>query len=282
MINLPFEYVSVADAKQIILQQDSLMSLPDTCGFFLCQQGYVDVTLNDRTYHIQAGDIYFYAPSTYVTILAISDDVAGITVKCQMEFVLPLLEHVIDGQRLLTVRDHPCISLTPKQQQRIEFLSDIMAEHRKALQSNADKGSDSLLQNLTLSLAHTIFYELLYVYSCNQSIEPQILDGKDRIFQSFLISLFKNYKRERDVTFYAEEQHLTPRYFSSIVKEKSGHSALQWIIQMVVSSACQMLRDTDKSIKEIAAEFNFPSQSFFGKYFKQYVGISPKTYRQNL
>ena len=33
------------------------------------------------------------------------------------------------------------------------------------------------------------------------------------------------------------------------------------------------------SIKEIATKLNFPTQSFFGKYFKQYVGISPKEYR---
>ena len=41
----------------------------------------------------------------------------------------------------------------------------------------------------------------------------------------------------------------------------------------------QMLETSDMSIKEIAMTMNFPTQSFFGKYFKQYVGISPKDYR---
>ena len=36
----------------------------------------------------------------------------------------------------------------------------------------------------------------------------------------------------------------------------------------------------DLSIKEIADQLNFPTQSFFGKYFKQYVGISTKEYRK--
>ena len=35
----------------------------------------------------------------------------------------------------------------------------------------------------------------------------------------------------------------------------------------------------DLTIKEIATKLNFPTQSFFGKYFKQYVGVSPKEYR---
>ena len=49
---------------------------------------------------------------------------------------------------------------------------------------------------------------------------------------------------------------------------------------MVISSVRQVLTSTDLSIKEIAMEYNFPSQSFFGKYFKQYVGVSPKEYRK--
>lgn len=59
-------------------------------------------------------------------------------------------------------------------------------------------------------------------------------------------------------------------------------SALQWIIQNVITEAKYLLDNTDLSIKEIATKLNFPTQSFFGKYFKQYVGISPKEYRNKL
>ena len=33
------------------------------------------------------------------------------------------------------------------------------------------------------------------------------------------------------------------------------------------------------TIQQIADELNFPSQSFFGKYFKKNIGVSPKEYR---
>lgn len=33
------------------------------------------------------------------------------------------------------------------------------------------------------------------------------------------------------------------------------------------------------SVKEIAEMFNFPNQSFFGKYVKAHVGMSPARYR---
>ena len=50
----------------------------------------------------------------------------------------------------------------------------------------------------------------------------------------------------------------------------------------VITEAKYLLDNTDLSIKEIATKLNFPTQSFFGKYFKQYVGISPKEYRNKL
>ena len=83
------------------------------------------------------------------------------------------------------------------------------------------------------------------------------------------------------MAFYAELQHITPRYFSSIIKEKSGQTASRWIVQLVIAEAKRYLESTDLSIKEVAAMLNFPNQSFFGKYFKQHVGMSPNDYRRD-
>lgn len=81
---------------------------------------------------------------------------------------------------------------------------------------------------------------------------------------------------------YAALQHISPRYFSSIIKEASGRSASQWIVQKIIAEAKALLGTPELSVKEIAAHFNFPTQSFFGKYFKHYVGCSPKAYRSQV
>ena len=51
-------------------------------------------------------------------------------------------------------------------------------------------------------------------------------------------------------------------------------------MQIVINSIKQSLIYSGKSIKEIAIDYHFPTQSFFGKYFKQYVGVSPKEFRE--
>jgi AraC-like DNA-binding protein len=42
-----------------------------------------------------------------------------------------------------------------------------------------------------------------------------------------------------------------------------------------------MLKDSALSIKEIAQQLHFPNQSFFGKFFKEHVGMSPSKYRKS-
>ena len=72
---------------------------------------------------------------------------------------------------------------------------------------------------------------------------------------------------------------LTPKYISGQIKAYSGKCALDWINDYVVLEAKMMLRYTVMTIQEISNSLNFPTQSAFGKYFKQQVGTGPKQYR---
>lgn len=62
----------------------------------------------------------------------------------------------------------------------------------------------------------------------------------------------------------------------------SGRSAAEWINEYAITEAKMMLRFSDLSIQQVAEKLNFPSQSAFGKYFKQYVGVSPKVFRRGV
>lgn len=280
---LPFEIISVSELHDRVSAQGFMMSYIDTCGMFLCQEGTATVALSGRTYKIQAGDMYIYAPSTFVRILSHSEDLRGITIKSSLDVILPFIERASSPRNILLVREHPCIHLTSRQRERLETLLQLFVEKQEELTCmETTMPQRELTWHLQFSLVETIFDEIFLDYFSNQSIEPESLDTKDHIFQTFLVSLMRHYKSHREVTYYAQEQCLSSRYFSAIVKDKTGYSALQWIIQIVISNAKQMLANSDMTVKEIAMEYNFPSQSFFGKYFKQYTGLSPKEYRQQV
>jgi AraC-like DNA-binding protein len=73
---------------------------------------------------------------------------------------------------------------------------------------------------------------------------------------------------------------ISPKYLSETIKQISRRTPNEWIDNYVTLEIRVLLRNSTKSIKEIAQDLNFPNQSFLGKYFKEHVGMSPSEYRK--
>ena len=71
------------------------------------------------------------------------------------------------------------------------------------------------------------------------------------------------------------------KYLSKVIKDNSGMSAGEWIDNYVAMEAKALLKSANMTVKQIIDELNFSSQSFFGRYFKRIVGVSPKEYRKS-
>lgn len=136
--------------------------------------------------------------------------------------------------------------------------------------------------NYLVYLRYAICLSVCESYFSSHPVSAVPQNREDIIFNRFLVSLYEHCHKERTVRFYADEQHLSPYYFSTIVRNKSGKSALQWIEDVTMTYARQYLNDSAASIKEIANRMNFPDQSTFGRYFKHREGCSPSKYRINI
>lgn len=279
---MPFRRILLTSDTFQILKEGQIILTFNKCGIFYCQRGSVEVSLEGCHYHIKPGDVYIYMASTLVHLLHKSEDAEGIMVEVDFYYILPIVNKVINVESQLFMRKNPCVSLSGEQCAHFEYLLNNLWDRINAEDCQKENVQYQHLKlELIKSMGQTICYEILNMYFTNQPLQPLQQGKKDVVFQNFMLSLFRFYRKERDVSFYARMQHITPRYFSAIIKEKTGDSALQWIVRMVITEAKQLLEESDLSIKEIADQLNFPTQSFFGKYFKQYVGVSPKEYRNN-
>ncbi len=83
----------------------------------------------------------------------------------------------------------------------------------------------------------------------------------------------------RSVKYYADKLCCSPKHLSSCIKAASGRTAFDLINENAVERIKYRLTHSDKTIKELAMEFNFPNPSFFGKYVKAKLGMSPASYR---
>lgn len=131
-------------------------------------------------------------------------------------------------------------------------------------------------KHLTLSM----FYSTVFYLHDIEEVKPT--DRQSIIMSRFEKEMKLNYKREREVGFYADRLSITPKYLSAVVLNQTGKSALKVINEYVVNECQALLLSTDLTIQQISDKLNFPSQAIFSKFFKRMTGISPREYRKRL
>ncbi len=75
--------------------------------------------------------------------------------------------------------------------------------------------------------------------------------------------------------------HMNKYYMAHSFAKFTGLSPIQYLNQRRMETACQLLKDTDFSISDIASSTGFSSQSYFSQTFRKYYGITPIKYRQS-
>jgi AraC family transcriptional regulator len=70
-------------------------------------------------------------------------------------------------------------------------------------------------------------------------------------------------------------------HFSHLFKQAIGTSPYQYLLQQRIERAKQLLKQSDRSIIDIAFQCGFNSHSHLSKQFRQLTGITPKAYRAN-
>lgn len=243
-------------------------------GFFLCQQGTLTIADNKSYYEMHPGDIYLYSPGTSLFVKLWSDDVKGLLAITGLDFITPVLSQITDTSRVLEILSNPCISLTDQQIRKIEEIADILVER-------FEEQASPLQHLLRKSLAAALCYEISIALYSNKTKKPAPANRQDIIFLNFMFSLKQNLSEHRDVAFYANEQCITPKHFSTVIKQRFGMSAGEWINMAIMSKAKELLLNTQISVKEIGFKLGFPNQSSFGRFFKQHEGISPYKFRSN-
>jgi two-component system response regulator YesN len=74
--------------------------------------------------------------------------------------------------------------------------------------------------------------------------------------------------------------HLCPEHLLRIFKRSEGITILQYINDLKLTKARQLLTETDMQIKDIATALGFTSAGYFGRFFKGKLGVTPNVYRE--
>lgn len=102
---------------------------------------------------------------------------------------------------------------------------------------------------------------------------------KKEVYEIFLHHLYRNFRKERQIRFYASKMNVSTAYLSRLVKEISGSTINEHVTSLIYKEACNLLSHSDMSIGEIADALSFSDQSALTNFFKMRAGMTPLAYR---
>jgi YesN/AraC family two-component response regulator len=124
-------------------------------------------------------------------------------------------------------------------------------------------------------------FELAGLYHKYSNQKNTVHDHKEDLLWRFLALLSKHVKTERSLQFYANRLFVTAKYLTQTVKKLSGKTAGEYIDELVIVEAKNLLRDPSLSIAQVADRLYFSDQFFFSKFFKRFTGITPSDFRKS-
>jgi len=126
-----------------------------------------------------------------------------------------------------------------------------------------------------------LFYLDLYNNYKNDllSTETAAEKRKEQLAYNFFLLIVEHYKEQKEVAFYAEKLHITPKYLSAVIKEVSRRSAKEWITEYLLLEVKSLLKNSSINVQEITLETNFSNQASLGRFFRKHTGMSPTEYR---
>ena len=257
-------------------------------GLFLCKAGSVVLTIDGIEYQLHRGSIIVYFSYSTLHIKSHTPHLKGTLIGANLEIIQPMLYNVSNFNALFVIKQAPHQVVSEMQYkaltQHISLMKDV-AEKVRLEQANKTHDPNQPIIEIARKQAELLSYSLmLEVLQCYTNVMPtnRSFSRKDEVLQKFVTQLYRNYRTQHEVSFYAEQQFLTTRYFSTIIKECSGKSPTQWIATALLVEARNLLSHTNMTIKEISDSLSFPNQSYFGKWFKNLTTLSPLDFRKGL
>lgn len=237
-----------------------------------CEKGYARGRVNLREYLVEANNLMLILPGQNIVSCELSPDFEGKVMMMSRRFA----EGIPIGAML---------SLTKSVEQKPYYVlpQKAIGAYRNYIELCKSMimmpGNFDVLEVLTL-ISKAFFIGVEDVFTRQERLQMASGSGTSELVESYLNLVEQEYRNHRDLDFYAGRLCKSVKYLSRVVAASTGHKATDWIERCIVLDAKAQLVSTKKRIAEISDELGFPSQSFFGKYFKRVTGLSPRAFRE--
>ena len=219
-------------------QNNTTSDYPATIDGFsaiIMMAGEATVSIDMKTYQVRPNTIVFFNPNSIIRTIKCSSNAAAYFLAFSKSFVN---EIQIDLSTSLPVYMRfgkaPLLPVTP---QDVEEIRQLFQMIKTMLRSDKERYRHEIIRTLFT----TAFYIITEINQRERT--DTVKQGRCEVLFNEFMSLLQRYnKQERNVSFYAKQLNITPKYLSSVVKEVSGKTAARWIDESVILEAKTLLR----------------------------------------
>ena len=91
--------------------------------------------------------------------------------------------------------------------------------------------------------------------------------------------IMHNYQKDISLDDVSREVDISPYYFSKLFKEATGDNFIEYLTNLRIDKAKELLDNTDLSMKEICVQVGYANPNYFSRIFKKQVGVTPTEYK---
>ena len=241
--------------------------------FVLCLGGEVEASINLTQFKVEPGSFITILPGSIFQIHKVDGDLQIYFMGFSSDFLSKASASKSGIDMHYIVKENPIYQ--PK-----EKALPLLKDYFELLIKTYDICGSQLNRNVINHLFGGILMGVSSMYK-DQMTDKANLSKAEQISKNFTQLVMQNYTMQRSVAWYAKRLGITQAHLSTIVKQTTGKTCVEIITSMVIMDAKAQLKSTNLTIHDIAYTLNFTNMSFFGKYFKRHVGMSPQEYRNS-
>ncbi len=264
------EKVTITDTLDVIGKG----AYRDYLSHALCTAGSCTFTFNGKEFELHKGDVMIVRKGKLVEQVRPGEGFQVTNILVESEFIAassPVQSNYgVKGQLSLFL--NPVMHLTAEQYAICQRDFDNIAFRLSQTQHH-------FREELMMNAVQTMILDFFDFHS-NLYEETDVSVQSATIMNNFL-RLLENgeYRRNREVAWYADKLCITPKYLSQVTNEVSGFSANFWINRYTILDISRLLRDKSLTFVAISDMFGFSSPAYFSRYVQRYLGTNPTEYR---
>ena len=268
--------IAVLDNISSIMETNETASKMDCFMVAFCQEGSLNVQINGKNYQLDADYCAILPPGTIIRKMNSGESYVLKIAVASQDFLNDILSPSNDTCNVIRyLYNNPIFPISPKESYKMYLYKELLINLVQEVPHAYSK------QTRRYHFAG-MFCEMMA--ALNKQIPEHERSDVNRnrsiiIARDFIQMVNADNGSHRSVSYYADHLFYSPKYLCTIVRQVTGKTPIQIINEHAIKEIKQKLKNSDLSIKEIADYFDFSNPSFFGKYVKNHLGISPLQYR---